>query len=213
MEEILFQLYQTQPNFKFGGNINYWKGKTANQTIGYRSLVKNRINEIGLTLDIEKEILKWGGIYRFNQYAQIEDVIQKLDSRQSISSKTASAISSYSKIFAFYKPEEYFILDARVCYVYNKLLLNQNLQDNDFVKFDINRSRNKRLKEKYLEAISLWRGNYVSVQQFYPNYCEFVIRVYNSFIQRDSDIFTGKHFVNNSPEIIEMFLFFLADYV
>jgi hypothetical protein len=213
MEEILFQLYQTQPNFKFGGNINYWKGKTANQTIGYRSLVNSRVNENGLTLDIEREILKWGGIFGFKQYSEIEEVIQKIDSRQIISAKTASAISSYSKIFAFYKPEEYFILDARVCYVYNKLILNHNLQDNDFVKFDINRSRNKRLKEKYRETISLWRGSYVSVEQFYPNYCEFVKSVYDSFIERDSEIFTGKHFVNNTPEIIEMFLFFLADYV
>jgi hypothetical protein len=213
MENILYNLYITQPSFKFNGTAEYWKGSSANQTIKFRNDVNTNIINQGFTLPIKKQILKWGGIHGFKQYPFVDQAISDLEENNNISSETANAISSYSKLFGFYKPKDYFILDARVCYVYNKLIILYNIENLTPVKFDINRSRNRNLKENYKEMITTWTGDFISVTDFYPKYCDMIKNLHQYFISQNKDIFNINDFINNDAEIIEMFLFFLADYI
>ena len=211
MEKIIYDLYLKHLNFN--GDSLYWKKATANSTIDYRKLVCNEIRKSRFGINTQKKILKWGGIHRFKQFSLVKKVISDLDKNNKININTAKAISSYSKLFGFYKPKEYFILDARVCYVYNKLIISSNIANKMPVKFDINRSRNKTLITKYRTTMGLWNSNTKSVEDFYPEYCKFIRSTHKYFLQKDSKIFSKRKFANNDPEIIEMFLFFIADYI
>ena len=199
--------------FQFKGDENYWRGSTANQTIEYRKSISNLIQKNGFTIEIQKNILHWGGIFNFNQFDNVNKCIQLLDEHNIISETTAKAISSYSKLFAFYKPDIYFILDARVCYVYNNLVIKNRLKNLTPVAFNISRSRNETLKIKYKDIMKTFSENKLSIEHFYPKYCVLVKMIHQYFLSQDKLIFKNKGFSNDNPEIIEMFLFFLADYI
>lgn len=213
LANILYNLYSLQPNFKFRGNSKYWKGSSANETIKFRTNINSSITNNGFSLVIQREILKWGGIHGFNQYSIVDQCIIDLDNYNQISTSTASAISSYSKLFGFYNPKKYFILDARVCYVYNKLIILHNLSELKPVNFNITRSRNKNLKNNYTELMKSYTGDMVSVKDFYLNYCQIVKTIHVYFLLQRKDVFSNYDFENSDPEIIEMFLFFLADHI
>ncbi len=217
MEILLYEIFTKQivnsKRINFRGDAIYYKGSTANQTINYRKLLNEKIRNNGLNIEIQKEILKWGGIHGFKQHTDVSDTIRQLESKKSINSKTANAISSYSKLFAFYSPTNYFILDARVAYVINKIIINNNSINYTPIKFNINRSRNASLIENYRLLMSNWKGDTLKVEEFYAKYCNIIKNIHNYFIDKDPLIFKNMGFVNDDPEIIEMLLFYLADYL
>ena len=217
MNQILYNLYTTQVingvNIDFSGNGLYYRGASANQTIGLRGSINNTIVDQGFTLELQQQVLHWGGIYRFNQYALVNSAIIKLQTLNSINIKTAEAISSYSKLFAFHSPTKYFILDARVAYVINKIIIQNGLIAHTPVGFNINRSRNAALANNYTILMNAWNGNVISIVNFYPIYCNLINQIHSYFLNENSLIFSNRGFSNSDPEIIEMFLFFLADYL
>ena len=211
MEQKLYELFQQTPAFV--GNGVYWRGGTANNTIAFRSLINNSINIQGFTINLQKQILRWGGIHRFRQNDLVVPAINYLESNNSINLQTANAISSYSKLFAFYNPNKYFIMDARVCYVYNKLIIANGLNNFTPINFDINKSRNTNLKNKYNRIMLAWPGNKINVQDAYPDYCNFIVSTYSFFISNNAQIFNNRNFLKDCPELIEMFLFYMADFI
>ena len=58
-----------------------------------------------------------------------------------------------------------------------------------------------------------WNGGIIDIENFYPVYCNIIKQIHNYFITQNPLIFTNNGFNNNDPEIIEMFLFYLADYL
>lgn len=211
MEEILYKLFTNTPAFR--GEEHYWRRGTANDTIVFRDETNKRIQAEGFTLEIQQQILRWGGIHGFKQFDFVDESINDIVDNDLITLQTANAISSYSKLFAFYNPNQYFILDARVSYVFNKLIIENEIANYLPINFNIRRSRNNRLINNYREIMNTWMGGLVNIQDVYPSYCEFIIRVYNHFIEKDENIFTDRGFDKNCPEIIEMFLFYMADHM
>lgn len=198
----------------FSGDTNYWKGKTVNETINFRHDINQRILNNGFTIELQREILKWGGIHRFNQFHKVPHILSILNNEQSIDTNTANAISSFSKLFAFYCPQNYFILDARVSYVINKIILINQI-NTPFINFNIKRSRNKNLIAKYesmMNAIPCTH-QFIDISDYYIQYCTLIKETYNYFCEMNPNKFENRGFIFNSPEIIEMFLFYLADRV
>ena len=217
MKQILYNIYTTQitngVNINFTGNGIYYRGETSNQTIAFRALINNQITAEGFTLPLQKQILKWGGIHRFNQFQLVNPAISQLHILNTINLQTSNAISSYSKLFAFYSPTNYFILDARVAYVINKLIITNGLIDYLPINFNINRSRNANLTVNYRNLMNGWNGLTTNIANFYPIYCNLIIEIHTYFINQNPLIFANNGFINNDPEIIEMLLFYLADYL
>jgi hypothetical protein len=204
----------TNENNNFFGNTNYWKGKTVNETIRFRHDIHQHILNKGFTKEIQREILKWGGIHRFNQFEKVVHVLSTLNNEQAIDTDTANAISSFSKLFAFYCPQNYFILDARVSYVINKIILINQIET-PLINFKINRSRNRNLIVKYEEMMNAIPGNhqFIDIADYYIQYCALIKETYTYLREMYPDIFENRDFIFNSPEIIEMFLFYLADHI
>lgn len=217
MNQILYNIYTTQiangVNINFSGNGIYYRGDTSNETIAFRAYINNEITTHGFTLPLQQEVLHWGGIYRFNQYPLVNPAVNQLLQLNTINLQTANAISSYSKLFAFYSPRNYFILDARVAYVVNKIIITNALNIHLPINFNINRSRNATLILNYRAMMNGWNGGIIDIENFYPVYCNIIKQIHNYFITQNPLIFTNNGFNNNDPEIIEMFLFYLADYL
>jgi hypothetical protein len=103
-------------------NQKYWKGKSWFETLELRR--NNPIKNFNDKTQIDK-VLYWGGIYRFKDHRNINDAFTNLQNNN-ISEHTLNRISSYSKLFSFYNSDKYFILDARVAFSLNCLLLSYN---------------------------------------------------------------------------------------
>lgn len=217
MNQILYDIYTTQIvngiNINFSGNNIYYKGATANQTITFRTSINASIAAQGFTLPLQQQILRWGFIYKFNQYSLVNPAINQLQLINTISTQTAKAISSYSKLFAFYSPKNYFILDARVAYVINKIIITNALNTHFPIDFNINRSRNVKLTNNYRALMTTWNGQLINIENYYPLYCSLIKEIHSYFINQNPLIFINNGFINNDPEIIEMLLFYLADYI
>jgi len=217
MNQILYNFYITQVvngrNINFSGNGIYYRGDTSNQTIAFRSLINAGITTQGFTLPLQQQVLHWGGIHRFNQYPLVNPAINQLQLLNTINLQTANAISSYSKLFAFYSPIDFFILDARVAYVINKLIITNALNTHLPVNFNINRSRNASLTNNYRVLMNAWNGQLINIENYYPLYCSLIKEIHSYFINQNPLIFRNNGFINDDPEIIEMLLFYLADYL
>jgi hypothetical protein len=213
MVHHIYDLFLNNIN-NFSGNTNYWKVNTVNETIRFRHDIHQRILNNGFTIEIQKEILKWGGIHVFNQFHIVPDVLNRLHNHRSIDTNTANAISSFSKLFAFYCPQHYFILDARVSYVINNIIINNQIET-PLINFNIKRSRNRNLRRRYEAMLDAPPFNYEfkDIADYYIRYCTFINETYNYFINDNPNIFNEEEFIFNSPEIIEMFLFYLADHI
>jgi hypothetical protein len=217
MNQILYNIYTTQivngVNIDFSGNGIYYRGDTSNQTIAFRASINAAITTLGFTLPLQKQVLHWGGIHRFNQFTLVNPAVNQILQLNTINLQTANAISSYSKLFAFYSPKKYFILDARVAYVINKIIITNNLTAQLPINFNINRSRNASLILNYTTLMNGWNGGRINIKNYYPVYCNLIKQIHNYFITKNPLIFTNNGFNNNDPEIIEMFIFYLADYI
>jgi len=180
-------------------NAVYWKGKSWNDTIAFRA-------EHKLELDSSKEklseVLKWGGIHRFGQHHLYKAAVILLDENITPEKAVYERISSFSKLFSFYNPEKYFILDARVAFIINCIIESSKV-DAMGIPFNFKiKSRNEILKA----SISLKElPEYFSdLGSAYRSYNTLVLEVF-SILQRNGKLKIEK------PELVEMVLFKAAD--
>lgn len=100
-------------------NTPYWNGKmTWIETINYRNKINKKIIKSSFGESEISEVLCWGGIRNFQDNEYLPEALNQLKSK-SIKYLTYSRISSFSKLFSFYDPKNYFILDSRVSIALN----------------------------------------------------------------------------------------------
>jgi hypothetical protein len=183
----------------------YWMGKNWKDTIALRR--DNPLIDFTNQEEINR-VLSWGGIHRFKQFSSVQPAINDLENNI-IAPKTLTAISSYSKLFSFYKPNEYFIFDARVAFSLNCLLImfynsnNGQKIEKNLIQFNFTgRSRNKFIKEKS----ALFR-DYEKFETIpYLEYNTLIKNLYSHSFRKV--IFENNEFEElKKPEIIEMLLF------
>ena len=184
----------------------YWKGKNGNwnDMVKYRSGISSKIEkatQIEEKNEQYKAILNWGGIRGFKAYDIIPLSITKIE-KDIVEFDTYSRISSMSKIFSFYKPSQYFILDSRVSLVINTILIKNKIKNN-FIHFPPYRAAGN--------SVKIGLKKYKSMPTKFSNMGETYI-AYNKLIL---DVFKkiGKlpNGYINKPEIVEMVLFTMID--
>lgn len=184
----------------------YWKGKTWNETIQFR---RNKILSNYSDLNKVNEILHWGGIYGFKNHQNIKNAFINLKLNQ-FSKSTLDRISSYSKLFSFHNPDQYFILDARVAFSLNCLLIGySNLksenksQKPDLINFHFkSKSRNTFVNDKSDIFFQFPKLKEIPYQE----YNSMIIKIYkHPLCQENAAI--KKLNKSSTPEIIEMILF------
>ena len=185
---------------------HYWKGKNGNwnDMVKYRSGISSKI-EIAKQKKEKNEhykvILNWGGIRGFKAYDIIPLSIIKIE-KDIVEVDTYSRISSMSKIFSFYKPSQYFILDSRVSLVINTILIKNKIKNN-YIHFPPYRAAGN--------SVKIGLKKYKSMPTQFSNMGETYI-AYNKLIL---DVFKkiGKlpNGYINKPEIVEMALFTMID--
>jgi hypothetical protein len=187
-------------------NQKYWKGKTWIETIDLRR--NNPIKNFNDKTQIDK-VLHWGGIYGFKDHENVNAAFSNLQNNK-ISEPTLDRISSYSKLFSFYNSDKFFILDARVAFSLNCLLISCNDSDDnskhrvpELIDFKFKtKSRNAFIKEKsdVFELFPKFR------KIPYQEYNDLIIELYNDpFCQ--GALRRTKLKGLERPEIIEMILF------
>ena len=97
----------------------YWNGKmTWIETVNFRNKINKQIIKSSFGDDEISNVLYWGGIRNFHSNNYLPDALEQIKSKN-LKYRTYSRISSFSKLFSFYDPQNYFILDARVSLVLN----------------------------------------------------------------------------------------------
>jgi len=178
----------------------YWKGKhTWEEMVDFRNDLSLRKSKSGFSKNDQKCILKWGGINRFTHFELMKaGLIELYDNN--LSFDTYSRISSLSKLFSFYNPNEFFILDARVALTINHLICTENTGDL-CIPFKPSKSRGKKVKS----ALERFQGEamFEDLGQAYLAYNSLVLSIFQNM-----SIPNG---LPKKPEIIEMAIFSIAD--
>ena len=120
-------------------------------------------------------------------------------SENNLSYNTYSRISSLSKLFSFYDPGKYFILDSRVALTINYLICKHETGDL-YIPFKPYKSKGNKVKialEKYNGEVM-----FVNLGQAYIAYNSLILSIFK-------DIFIP-NLLPEKPEIIEMAIFSIA---
>jgi hypothetical protein len=178
----------------------YWKAKhTWAEMVQFRNDFSKKKIKSGFIDDHQSCILKWGGIYRFNHYGLLKDALQELNQNR-INSDVINRISSMLKLFSFYDPSCYFILDARVALAINHLIKERKTNDL-FIPFNPSKSKGGKVRS------ALFRFNeedkFQDLGAAYLSYNALVLSVFNNI--------TIPNGLPKKPEIIEMALFSMAE--
>lgn len=178
----------------------YWKGKlTWEKMVDFRNDLSLKKSESGFSENDQSCILKWGGINRFTHFELMEEGLKEL-SDNNLSFNTYSRISSLSKLFSFYDPNKFFILDARVALTINHLICKENTGDL-CIPFKPNKSKGKKVRS----ALERYQGEamFDDLGQAYLAYNSLVLTIFQNI-----SIPNG---LPKKPEIIEMAIFSIAD--
>lgn len=178
----------------------YWKGKhTWEEMVNFRNDFTLRKSESGFSKNDQKIILKWGGINRFTHFELMRGGLKELHNNN-LSFDTYSRISSLSKLFSFYNPDKFFILDARVALTINHLICKENTGDL-CIPFKPSKSKGKKVKSA-LEKFQV-EAMFDDLGQAYLAYNSLVLSIFNKI-----SIPNG---LPKKPEIIEMAIFSIAE--
>ena len=183
-----------------GPETPYWKGEqTWGEMVDFRNDFNLRKSESGFSKNDQKCILKWGGINRFSHFELMKEGLKELHDNN-LSFDTYSRISSLSKLFSFYNPDKFFILDARVALTINQLICQENTGDL-CIPFKPNKSKGKKVKS----ALERFQGEamFDDLGQAYLAYNSLVLSIFQNI-----SIPNG---LPKKPEIIEMAIFSIAD--
>jgi hypothetical protein len=98
--------------------------------------------------------------------------------------------------------------------VINNIIINNQIET-PLINFNIKRSRNRNLRRRYEAMLDAppFNCEFKDTADYYIRYCTLINETYNYFINDNPNIFNEEEFIFNSPEIIEMFLFYLADHI
>ncbi len=179
----------------------YWARKSWIETIEFRTT--NHLKDLNDSNKIN-DILKWGGINNFKQAHLIKKAIIDLKKGEELSIDVLSRISSFSKLFSFHQRHSYFILDARVSFTINSIIVANNL--GKIIPFDFSKkSRNKFILKNLHKFSNIKTHSNIP----YIEYNNMIIDVYNKILpalEKKLPIACRK------PEIIEMILFKYINY-
>lgn len=186
--------------------VSYWKGNKGNwnDMVGFRSETSNKIEKAKQKKEKDvhyKVILNWGGIRSFNKYDIIPQSITKIE-KGIVDFDTYSRISSMSKIFSFYKPSQYFILDSRVSLVINTILIKNKIKNN-FIHFPPYRAAGNSVKIG-LEKYKSMPTQFSNMGETYIAYNKLILDVFKKIGKLPNGYI-------NKPEIVEMVLFTMVD--
>ena len=186
---------------KINPDTPYWKGKhTWGEMVKFRQQINDRKIKSGFTDTDQDCILKWGGINNFNSYHLLKIGLIELNERE-LSYNQYSRISSMSKLFSFYNPNSYFILDARVALTINHFINLKNTGDL-FIPFNPIKSKGGKVKSllnKYYNS----NNKFENIGIAYLAYNDLILRIFKSVAIPNK--------LPKKPEIIEMAIFSLAD--
>jgi hypothetical protein len=186
--------------FKIQPDTLYWKGKhTWGKMVDFRKDLGLKKSKSGFSENDQSCILKWGGINRFTHFELMEGGLKEL-SDNNLSFNTYSRISSLSKLFSFYNPNKFFILDARVALTVNHLICKENSGDL-YIPFNPKKSKGKKVKS----ALESFQGEamFDDLGQAYLAYNSLVLSIFQNI-----SIPNG---LPKKPEIIEMAIFSMAE--
>jgi hypothetical protein len=178
----------------------YWKGKhTWEKMVDFRNDLSLKKSKSGFSKDHQKCILKWGGINRFTHFELMEGGLKELYDNN-LSFNTYSRISSLSKLFSFYDPNKFFILDARVALTINHLICKENTGDL-CIPFKPSKSKGKKVRS----ALERYQGEamFDDLGQAYLAYNSLVLSIFQNI--------SFPNGLPKKPEIIEMAIFSIAD--
>ena len=186
--------------------VPYWKGKNGNwnDMVRFRSGISSKIEIAKQKKDKNEQykvIFNWGGIRGFKAYDIIPLSITKIE-KGNVDVDTYSRISSMSKIFSFYKPSQYFILDSRVSLVIN-IILDRNKIKNNYIHFPPYRAAGKIVKIG-LEKYKSMSTQFSNMGETYIAYNKLILDVFKKIGKLPNGYI-------NKPEIVEMVLFTMID--
>ncbi|MEY3053003.1 MAG: hypothetical protein RLY31_2788 [Bacteroidota bacterium] len=198
---------------KVNPEARYWSGRNWQETMAYR--LQNPLTD-ATSKDQIRKVLHWGGIYRFNQYDEVPAAVAWLENTEKETPKNVSnAIASYTKLFSFYNPDKYFILDARVLFSLNAMLLayrqqtlaeNESIPENALISFPFkNRTRNGYIIEhsKLFYDVQRMTGGLLP----YRAYNNLILRIHE--IWKEEGVLTEESWPGTDrPEIVEMLMFY-----
>lgn len=186
---------------KINPDTPYWKGNhNWDGMVKFRQQISERKSKSGFKNTDQDCILKWGGINNFNSYELLKVGLIELNKRD-LSYSQYSRISSMSKLFSFYNPNSYFILDARVALTINHFIKLKNTGDL-FIPFNPSKSKGgkvKNLLNKYYNSNNKFENMGIA----YLAYNDLILRIFKSV--------TIPNKLPKRPEIIEMAIFSIAD--
>ena len=138
----------------------------------------------------------WGGIRNFRDNEHLPTAINELQNKK-LKYKTYSRISSFSKLFSFYKPEIYFILDSRVSLVLNNFFKEINKPEY-FIPLNQRSAQGKKVKCG-LSNFRINESMFDNIGIAYLHYNQLIIEVFKKS-KMPNDL-------PKCPEVIEMAIF------
>jgi hypothetical protein len=184
---------------KIEPEMPYWKGKHSwAGMVEFRRRFSERRSGSGFQKADQQSILKWGGIHRFVHHELLRPGLHQLSERQ-LPRDLYSRISSMSKLFSFYDPDKYFILDARVALTINHLIAKHRTGDLG-IPFNPLRSKGNLVRSALVLAPP--RDSYKDLGLAYLDYNALVLSTFKAMKIPAR--------LPQKPEIIEMALFSMA---
>lgn len=175
----------------------YWNGKmTWMETINFRIEINKQIKKSSYGANQISEVMCWGGIRNFRDNDHLPTAINELQNKK-LRHKTYSRISSFSKLFSFYDPQNYFILDARVSLVLNSFFIK--IGKSEYVLPFNHRSAQSALARVQLSKLKKIKSSFINIGEAYIEYNHLILKIFKS-------VNIPKR-LPKRPEIIEMALF------
>lgn len=175
----------------------YWNGKmTWKETVSFRKKVSSQIKKSTYGANEISIVMCWGGIRNFKDNNHLPAALNELKNNK-LKYNTYRRISSFSKLFSFYKPENYFILDSRV-----SLVLNNFFKEIDKLEYIIpfnHRSAQGISARNRLIIFKINKSMFNDIGEAYIEYNQLILRIFNKIIIPNN--------LPARPEIIEMALF------
>jgi hypothetical protein len=136
----------------------------------------------------------------------VENELRNIENNSGVISKGSSkVISSVSKALSFYSPKKYFILDTRVAFVMNSIIMLNKL-NNPLIPLSFSKSQSKILRVNYKNICEQY--GYSSLDKH-----ENMIEAYTQYCINILDIHKSSKYSNSEPEIIEMIFFKAAEQI
>lgn len=190
------------------------EGNPFDQNVRLKWILKEKYEKVTDSTLLDFWVINnWGRIRGFKPTDQNKEKIKTFRKqllKHSLSKYSFSTISSLSKISSFVNPDNYVIYDSRVIYTLNWLILtceNQERFKEQYYPMPNGRNRiisdfdlNTILNLSHLSEYSQGKSLFISEQQAYFDFCEFV--------KNTSKEIYGE---NAKPYELEMLLFTLAD--